>query len=96
MSFLNTTLFSAATANSQSTDVGPINGGLYTVFAYGTFDTCTVKAQVSPDGTEWFDLDDATFTAKGAVNLSLPEGAYIRGDLSSVGGSTSVSLVLLG
>ncbi|MCP4992864.1 MAG: hypothetical protein GY934_03615 [Gammaproteobacteria bacterium] len=84
-------LFSAQTADGSEVS-GSLGAGLKTVFCWGTFDSATVKVQLSPDGSEWFDLDDLTFTAKGVVNFMTQIGVQYRANLSSAGGSTSVNL----
>lgn len=65
----------------------------YSAYAWGTFDTATVAVQTSPDGgTTWFE--EASFTAKGKSNFTVGGGVLIRGEVSSAGGSTSVSLAI--
>lgn len=68
----------------------------YTVVAYGTWDTATVTLKLSPDsGTTWITVGTSTtFTADGWANVYINPGAdmVIRGDVTSVGASTSVSL----
>ncbi len=86
-------LFSGQTANG-SVGMDAIADGLQTVFCWGTFDSATVKVQLSPDGSEWFDLDDLTFTAKSVMNFKTQAGVQYRATLSSAGGSTSVNLAV--
>ena len=95
MSYYVNKLLDGAAADGSSDAAGPLNGGTYTVFAYGTFGGATVKVQVSPDGVTFFDLTDLTFTANGCSNVTLAAGSYIRANLSSVG-TTSVDVDLLG
>lgn len=47
-----------------------VPAGYITMFADGTFDG-TVQLQCSPDGNTWFDVPDASLTAKGLVNISV-------------------------
>jgi hypothetical protein len=84
-------VFTTATANASSTAVNWA-GGIGQFMASGTFDTCTVTLQMSPDdGTTWFDVgSDTTLTAEGIANFELGS-CDLRADLSSVGGSTSIS-----
>jgi len=88
-----TTLFSAATANSNSTVFYAQNGG--TLVITGTFDTCTVALQASYDsGTTWVGVTDASYTAETVKVFDADNGAIpFRLNLSSVGGSTSIDAV---
>ena len=89
-------LFTAQTDNADSSTV-VARGTELTVYAFGTFDTSTVKIQVSPDGgTTWIDKSDVSFTSADYQSLQLAAGVLIRGNLASVGGSSSVSLWLQG
>ena len=64
-----------------------------TVVAYGTWDTATVQIQLSPDaGTTWIDISGASFTANGSVNIAARRGLTYRAEVSSAGGSTSVTV----
>lgn len=41
-----------------------------TLFVWGTFDGANFALQVSPDGSEWFDVANAdTITAKTVINV---------------------------
>lgn len=84
-------VFTTASGNASTTAVN-WGGGVGQFIATGTFDTCTVKMQMSPDdGTTWIDVgSDTTLTAEGIANFELGP-CDIRANLSSVGGSTSVS-----
>lgn len=84
-------IFNAATSNASSTAVN-WEGGIGQFMVSGTFDSCTVKMQMSPDdGTTWIDVgSDTEFTSAGVANFELGP-CDIRGDLSSAGSSTSVS-----
>jgi hypothetical protein len=63
----------------------------YVVYAFGTFDGCTVNLQVSPDGTNWVTV--YSFVSEGA---KLVEGSFyaIRGSVETAGAITNVSLVV--
>ena len=67
------------------------------VYAYGTFDTCTITLEFTPDsGTTWVAVGtDTTFTSAGYSNFEINGTTQIRGTVSSVGASTDVSLILL-
>lgn len=63
------------------------------IFVSGVFGGAQAKLQVSPDNTEWFDHEDATFIDKEWINASLGE-VYIRAVLSGSTGTTDVSFWL--
>ena len=73
-----------------------IYGSYYNLFAYGTWDTATMKLEISPDsGITWLDYGtDATFTANGWAEIRLNPGITIRGSVSSVGENTDLNLVV--
>ena len=73
------------------------NNGKGAVQATGTFDTCTVKLEFSPDrGDNWYEVtSDTTFTSPGWSNFELQGIVDLRGSTISSGASTSVSLVIL-
>ena len=81
----------ADTLNQTSTELN-WPGGIGQMVVDGTFDTCTVELQMSPDdGTTWVPIGgDATVTEKAVVNFDL-NGCDIRLELTSVGGSTSIN-----
>ncbi len=58
----------------------------------GTFDSCTVKLQMSPDAAvTWIDVGgDASVTAAGVVNFDL-RSCDVRLTIASAGGSTSIN-----
>jgi hypothetical protein len=74
-----------------------INLGKGAVIAFGTFDTCTVTLEFSPDeGDNWYTVGtDTTFTSEGWSNFEINGGCKLRGSVSSVGGSTDISLGIL-
>lgn len=88
------TLFTTQTSNATS-GAKAMQGRVATCFAWGTFDTCTVTFQISPDNVEWFDLTDATFTAKGAVNIEVPSSVFVRAEVTSVGAGSSVNALFI-
>ena len=83
-------VFTGGSSNSQSTTYNWV-GGVGQFMAKGTWDTATLKMQMSPDeGTTWIDIGTSvTFTSDGIGNFELGP-SDIRADLSSVGASTSL------
>ena len=81
----------SVTSNSQTSALN-WQGGVGQMVVGGTFDTCTVKLQMSPDAAvTWIDVGgDASVTAAGVVNFDLGS-CEIRLDISSVGASTSIN-----
>ena len=81
----------AVTSNSQTSTLN-WPGGTGQMVIGGTFDTATVKLQVSPDGgSTWIDVGgDASVTAAAVVNFTL-NSCEIRLDISSVDSSTSIN-----
>lgn len=47
------------------------NLGFITMFAQGGTFSTGVAVEVSPDGTNWFELADTVLTAKGVKNLNV-------------------------
>lgn len=94
-------LLDAADSNGNSSAIDfkstIYNGyGKGAVVAFGTWDTATITLQFSPDGTNWYAVGtDTTFTANGWSNFEINGDVQIRANLSSVGGSTSVSIGLM-
>jgi len=61
----------------------------------GTFDGCTVTVQVKGEG-DWVGCgSESVFTESGACSVLLRGGLFVRGVVSSAGGSTSVSLEMI-
>lgn len=60
--------------------------GIHTLYGKGTWDGGSMKVQVSPDGTNWFDLAGASLSGDGLFNFS-SKGYQLRLDFS--GGSSS-------
>ena len=89
MSF--TKVLNAVSANSNSSTYN-FNKGEGQIVVAGTWDTATVKLQMSPDGgTTWVDVGSAsTYTADGISSFAL-NSCKVRVNVSSVGSSTSVS-----
>jgi len=65
-----------------------------TLFAYGTWDSATAKLQISPDGTTWMDVTDASFTADGIINVQF-NAPFARGVISGGLGSESITIQLV-
>ena len=74
-------LFKNATANGQSGAVKTYRAR-HTVFAWGTWGGATAKLQISPNGTDWFDLTGASFTADGTATFEVATDCYLRADIS--------------
>tara|TARA_R100001086_G_scaffold248981_2_gene187264 strand:+ start:61 stop:369 length:309 start_codon:yes stop_codon:yes gene_type:complete len=83
-------LTNVSTDSSSSTYNWDVGEGQFVVS--GTFDSATVKLQMSPDsGTTWIDVGTAsTFTVDGAASFSL-NSCKVRANVSSAGASTDVS-----
>lgn len=61
-----------------------------TLFVWGTFDSANFKLQVSPDGSEWFDVPNAdTITAKTVVNVEF-RAKEVRAVIT---GSTTTAII---
>jgi len=76
-------------------------GGIATMVAYDTWDTATVKLQLSPDaGTTWIDADttNLSFTANGAGNFHAAGGSDLlyRVNVSSAGAGTLIDCKIYG
>ena len=87
-------LFAAQTANGNSPWVDwPGGAGGATFIGDGTWDTATLKLQVSPDGgTTVIDVTGVSLTADGHKDTPpLGAGVKVRANLASVGGSTSIN-----
>ena len=82
--------FTTQTANGSSS-TQTWEGGLGHMFVSGTFDSCTVALEVSPDdGTTWVAVGgDASLTAAGCVSFEL-NPCKVRLTLSSAGAATSI------
>ena len=64
------------------------------LYVWGTIGGATVKIQDSPDGTNWFDITDGTWTTlPQRVNIET-HGPYVRGIVSSAGGATTINMHL--
>jgi len=63
-------------------------GNITTVYVWGTFDSATVKVQVTPNGTDLFDFTDNSLTADGFISFS----AKTDGININVAGGTSPDL----
>jgi len=82
-------VLTAAASGSSSTLDWP--GGVGQMAVAGTFDDCTVKLQMSPDGAvTWIDVGgDASVTEAGVVNFDL-RSCEVRLTIASAGGSTAI------
>ncbi len=82
---------------AKQNDVGePVvyAGGLATVYCWGVFAGATVKLIISPDKTNWFDLDGYTLTGPiKPKNLQISE-CWIQGQVIGGGPTTNVNLML--
>ena len=93
----STTLLSAATSYGDSAEVWEVKvDGEYSFMAYGTWDTATLKFLVSGDevpgaSTNGFADANSTLTADGGVNATLKAGMKVYANISSAGGSTSLT-----
>ena len=61
-----------------------------TVYVWGTFGGATVKVQVTPDGTNWFDLSNYSFSDVGCENIDAAAVAY-RLFVSGATGATNLN-----
>jgi hypothetical protein len=61
-----------------------------TVYVWGTFGGATVKVQVSPDGANWFDLSNYSFSAIGCENIDAAT-AFYRLYVTGASGATSLT-----
>lgn len=70
-------LLSNASTTGEAIGIG--KGGAFAVVGDGTFGGATLQLQLlSPDGSSWISITDATLTAEGAFVVDLPDGATIR------------------
>lgn len=106
MALQGTTLADGASATAASVKMpegvynSPLLRNTYTLFIFGTFNSATVKLQISPHDTdtadgssEWFDVANTTATAAltGNVEFRAPKvRIHIAG-----GASPSISAVLI-
>lgn len=89
-----TKLFTAETDNAVTSDAVDVVHVTGTLYAFGTFDSATVKLQASPDkGTTWLDVTDASFTAAGMLRLDFA-ASQIRANISG-GGADTISFWIL-
>jgi hypothetical protein len=73
-------LLSNATATGTGKAAGP---GDYCFAVDGTFSSTTVALEMqSPDGSSWLAIEDASFTAEGAVIVTLPR-TVVRASVTS-------------
>ena len=67
--------------------------GTYTIYIYGTWNSATAKVQISPDGTNWFDVPNGSWTSDTVQNIEI-YGYQIRGVVSGGGGSESITIIM--
>lgn len=81
----------SAAANGDGAAVPAPDGSAdYTLTVWGTFNSATVKLQMTPDnGTTWVDVKDASFLAPGTLVVR-PAGWSLRGSVA--GGTAGVSI----
>jgi len=69
-------------------------GGLATIYCWGVFSTAQVKLRVSPDKTNWFDIDGFTFLQPAKPkNLNIAE-CWMMGELTGGDGDTNINLIV--
>lgn len=79
-------LLSNASATGDAFRVNASREWLFSVD--GTFNGATVQLQLqSPDGSSWLPIEDAAFTAEGAVVVFLGDNSVVRAAVS--GGTPS-------
>ena len=86
-------LFDGQTANGNSSAVD-FYASLIQVRVFGTFDSATVEFKIydsKADDYITLDSTDAVFTSEGSANVEIPSPSTIRAELTSAGGSTSLS-----
>jgi len=83
-------LFNNSTTNGNSSSVVH-PGGTLGLIVRGTFGGATVRLQISDDGANWVDINDAFFTAASAQLLIVPGGALLR---ATITGGTAASLTV--
>ncbi len=86
-------LLEDATANANGEALKWTGTGIGTLHVFGTWDTATITIEGSLDGITWTPLVAASYTADTITTFEAGI-SYVRGVLSSVGGSTSVSAYL--
>jgi hypothetical protein len=87
-------IFENQTANGDS-DIFVHEGGQAVIYVWGTFDSCTVTFNHSPDGSEQFTETGFTFTAKNdGTIIYLPQGVKYKGTVSSAGASTDINMTI--
>ncbi len=85
-----------ADANYPSNSGVLWEGGSGTFVVYGTPGGATAKLQAkSPLGSTWVDVPSASFTASGMGTVTLGDGFFVRMNVASSSGSTSLSAEIL-
>jgi hypothetical protein len=87
-------IFENRTTDGDST-VFTHEGGDAVLYVWGTFDSCTVTFNHSPDGTTYFTETALTYTAANEGDiLTLRQGVKYKATVSSAGGSTDINVTL--
>lgn len=87
-------IFKAQAANGDST-VFETHGAMMTFWPFGTFDGSTLKVEISPNGTDWFEPTELQWTSQPDKPMNLYVGkGKAKANLANAGGSSSVNLVV--
>ena len=86
------TFFSAA-GDAAPSDAVQFSCDIMTFQFYGTWDGGQAQVEISVDGTNYEAVEDAVFTEDSNVNIEAAPACYIRANITSVGGSTSLTVV---
>ena len=90
-------LYTAQTANDTSAgNAVVVRGGELGVHSYGTWDGASMVIKLSNVGAGSSGITEITATADDYTNIQVPAGVYMWAELSSAGGSTSVSCWVAG
>lgn len=93
----NKTIFSAQTANGNSTEfnaIGDLNGSAKTysfLTIYGTFGSATITLQYKAADNNWYSTGDVSITDSCAYFIEISVNVPYRLNLSGATGSTSIS-----
>jgi hypothetical protein len=93
----NSTIFSAQTANGNSTSfkaIGDLNGSAKNysfLTVYGTFGSATITLQYQAADGNWYTTGDVSITDSCAYFIEISVNVAYRLNLSGVTGSTSIS-----
>lgn len=88
MKLLDAASTGTGTAQALHFDLNRHHSNLYTLYVYGSFDGNAATVQISPNGTDWFDVDGAdNITAAIALNMEI-RCKFIRATITGAGNST--------